>query len=73
MSKWCKRNKTNSTKGGNIINIAIWGFINIAIFLAFLGLGIYVLILLIKALKIYINKNSWVFLIEVIINFESKS
>ena len=40
------------------MNIAIWGFVNIAIFLAFLGLGIYVLILLIKALKIYINKNS---------------
>ncbi|MDU5110961.1 MAG: hypothetical protein E6248_10975 [Clostridium sp.] len=40
------------------MNIAIWGFINVSIFLTFFGLGIYVLILLIKALKIYINKNS---------------
>lgn len=40
------------------MKIAIWGFINIAIFLSFFCLGIYVLILLIKVLKIYINKNS---------------
>ena len=38
--------------------IVIWGFLNIALILTFLGLGIYALILLIKALKIYIKKNS---------------
>ena len=38
--------------------IAIWTFINLALILTFAGLVIYVLILLIKALKIYINKNS---------------
>lgn len=38
--------------------MVIWSLINIAILLTFLGLGIYVLILLIKALKIYIKKNS---------------
>lgn len=48
------------------MKIAIWGFVNIVIFLSFFGLGIYVLILLIKVLKIYINKNSCVFLIEII-------
>ncbi|WP_294364274.1 hypothetical protein [uncultured Clostridium sp.] len=36
--------------------MAIWSIFNIA--LAFAGLGIYILILLIKALKIYIKKNS---------------
>lgn len=40
------------------MKIDIWGFINIIIFLTFFCLGIYALILLIKALKIYINKNS---------------
>ena len=34
------------------------GYFNIAIFIAFAVLGIYVLILLIKALKVYIKKNS---------------
>lgn len=38
--------------------VLIWSFINISLVLAFLGLGIYVLILLIKALKVYIKKNS---------------
>lgn len=40
------------------MNIIIWLFINIALILTFTILGIYVLILLIKALKIYIKKNS---------------
>ena len=38
--------------------IVIWGFLNFALMLTFAGLGIYVLILLIKALKLYIKKNS---------------
>lgn len=38
--------------------IAIWGFVNIALLLSFAGLGIYALILLIKALKVYLKKNS---------------
>ena len=38
--------------------IAIFSFFNIALFLSFIGLGIYVLTLVIKALKIYIKKNS---------------
>lgn len=38
--------------------IVIWGYLNIALMLTFAGLGIYVLILLIKALKVYIKKNS---------------
>lgn len=38
--------------------LAIWTFFNTALALSFIGLGIYVLILLIKALKIYIKKNS---------------
>ncbi|WP_268873158.1 hypothetical protein [Clostridium nigeriense] len=38
--------------------ISMWSIINIAILVTILGLGIYVLILAIKALKIYINKNS---------------
>ena len=38
--------------------IAIWSIFNITLVLAFVGLGIYVLTLLIKALKIYIKKNS---------------
>jgi len=36
----------------------IWTVINLIILLGFAGLGIYVMILLIKALKIYIKKNS---------------
>lgn len=40
------------------VPIVIWGYLNIALMLTFAGLGIYVLILLIKALKVYINKNS---------------
>ncbi|MDK0634429.1 hypothetical protein QTI80_03900 [Clostridium perfringens] len=39
-------------------SLFIWSIINIVLFLIFGGLGIYVLILLIKALKIYIKKNS---------------
>ncbi|MGG7143036.1 hypothetical protein ACQPVP_06180 [Clostridium nigeriense] len=38
--------------------ISMWSIINIIILVTILGLGIYVLILAIKALKIYINKNS---------------
>ena len=38
--------------------IVIWGYLNIALILTFSGLGIYILILLIKALKVYIKKNS---------------
>lgn len=38
--------------------MAIYAIFNTAIILSFIGLGIYVLILLIKALKIYIKKNS---------------
>ena len=38
--------------------IGVVGFINIALVLTFAGLGIYALILLIKALKVYIKKNS---------------
>ncbi|MDU2196922.1 MAG: hypothetical protein E7E21_00650 [Peptostreptococcaceae bacterium] len=37
---------------------SIFGFINLAIMLGVFGLGIYTMILLIKALKIYISKNS---------------
>lgn len=36
----------------------LFGYINLAIMLSIYGLGIYTLILLIKALKIYIKKNS---------------
>ena len=38
--------------------IAIFSFFNIGLFLIIIGVSIYVLILLIKALKIYIKKNS---------------
>ena len=38
--------------------IMLFGYINLAIMLSIYGLGIYTLILLIKALKIYIKKNS---------------
>ena len=41
-----------------IIPIIFLGYLNIFIFIAFVVLGIYVLILLIKALRIYIKKNS---------------
>lgn len=41
-----------------IIPILFLGYLNIFIFIAFVVLGIYVLILLIKALRIYIKKNS---------------
>lgn len=40
------------------MGFALWSLIYIFITVAFLGLGLYALILLIKALKIYINKNS---------------
>ncbi len=36
----------------------IWPIINLVILLFVLGLGIYIAFLLIKALKIYIKKNS---------------
>lgn len=39
-------------------NIVIWSFINIVLVLTFVFLGVYALVLLIKALKIYIKKNS---------------
>ena len=38
--------------------VSMWSIINIIILTVVLGLGIYALILAIKALKIYINKNS---------------
>lgn len=38
--------------------IQFFGIINLIIFLGAAGLGLYVVILLIKALKIYIKKNS---------------
>ncbi|MGG7214246.1 hypothetical protein ACQPUY_11565 [Clostridium nigeriense] len=38
--------------------VSIWSIINIVLLVAILGLGIYTLLLVIKALKIYINKNS---------------
>lgn len=38
--------------------MAVWTIINFVILFGFIGLGIYVMILLIKALKIYIKKNS---------------
>lgn len=36
----------------------LFAYINMAIMLAIYGIGIYTLILIIKALKIYIKKNS---------------
>lgn len=42
----------------SMIPIVFLGYFNIAIFLAFSVLVIYILILLIKVLKIYIKKNS---------------
>ena len=36
---------------------SIWGLLNIVILVTIVGLTIYALILLIKALKIYINRN----------------
>lgn len=38
--------------------MALWTIINFVILFGFIGLGIYVIVLLIKALKIYIKKNS---------------
>lgn len=38
--------------------MALWTIVNFVILFGFIGLGIYVMILLIKALKIYIKKNS---------------
>jgi hypothetical protein len=46
-------------KGGErMLFVSIWSIINIVLLVAILGLGIYTLLLVIKALKIYINKNS---------------
>lgn len=46
-------------KGGKkMLFVSIWSIINIVLLVAILGLGIYILLLVIKALKIYINKNS---------------
>lgn len=45
-------------RGKKMIFTVILAYMNIALFLTFTILGIYALILLIKALKIYINKNS---------------
>lgn len=39
-------------------SIAMVAFINITLILTFLGLGLYSLMLLIRALKSYVNKNS---------------
>lgn len=41
-----------------IAPITLLGYLNISLFLIFSVLGIYVLILIIKALKVYIKKNS---------------
>ncbi len=38
--------------------MALWTIINFVILFGLIGLGIYVMVLLIKALKIYIKKNS---------------
>ena len=38
--------------------MVLWTIINFVILFGFIGLGIYVIISLIKALKIYIKKNS---------------
>ena len=40
------------------MDIMIFSFINLAVILIFGGLGIYTMVLVIKALKIYIKKNS---------------
>ncbi len=40
------------------ITMALWTVFNLVIVLSLAGVGIYVLLLVIKALKIYINKNS---------------
>ena len=42
----------------SMLFVSMWSIINIIILTVVLGLGIYTLILAIKALKIYINKNS---------------
>ncbi len=36
----------------------VWDMVNVVILVTVVGLSIYLLILLIKALKVYINKNS---------------
>ncbi|MDU6340166.1 MULTISPECIES: hypothetical protein [unclassified Clostridium] len=41
-----------------LVPVIFLGYFNIALYLAIAGLGIYILILIIKALKIYIKKNS---------------
>jgi len=41
-----------------MIRASVLGAIFIVLILAFAGLSIYIIILLIKALRIYINKNS---------------
>lgn len=46
-----------SVSGRNPI-LFIWPIINLVILLFILGIGIYIAFLLIKALKIYIKKNS---------------
>ena len=38
--------------------VSLWAILNIIVVAAIAGLSIYALILLIKALKIYIDKNS---------------
>ena len=49
-------------QGGSLMDVMIIPMImtsvNLVLILGFAGLGIYALILAIKALKIYINKNS---------------
>ena len=41
-----------------LVPVIFLGYFNITLYLAIAGLGIYILILIIKALKIYIKKNS---------------
>lgn len=61
ISGWCKIIPATFVKWGVImINVTtiIFALINLILLLALAGVGIYVIRLLIKALKIYIKKNS---------------
>ncbi len=44
--------------GMGMMNFGIYSIIMFIIWLAFLGISLYIMILVIKALKIYIKKNS---------------
>lgn len=52
------RSKDQGDRGNNILFTAIIVWIDITLILTISVLGIYTLILLIKALKIYIKKNT---------------